>query len=678
MLPTSSQYVYTSSDSSNPQVSLQRSDQQSIQLVTHVPVAVMNDKFANLVSRVVPTDSSAPLFSNKNPLRLVADNGQYIPAEADGDPNIDRVVKILTDKNLIRSDGIVSFNYDNKNILCRIVHAPKRHTQSLPLTLPSQAIQPAPKRRGRRPGQKNKKPEDDDPDYVPDLPEELVLPFPIHRSSISSLASSPSIQDRKYDPEYDIASEYDTESTGSLTPPEFTCELCSRAFHNKAGLSRHKMLKHSGKPIAVGPKVDPIRRAQLRREKLKSALEKASPEDIVELAAPVVAQHVPLWDYLFLRSECANKPSNGGDLSVNLPVPPPEMPLLVAEYLGFVKRFRESFPRLSERIKSPAMKRPDDQDVDEECLSSFGPGPSSAKRKRYLHWKKKMDAELDGSDADQESAHPMPSVAHDSLCDLRDEKDDGVIEVKDYLQSLVLGVVIGRYKSRQPSVPGILPSRYVIEPPLNPEKVEQSPKEQSESLTSTSAKTDDKTKAGPKRAVVITGEQASPAQTIEESNFRIVDIDGDSAPASGTEPSQDNQPSEGAVVIDGNQIEGYGGPIPDELIANGTFLPLAETTGELSDYVYQATTGYVYHRSSGRLATSDEVSFGNPAEESSIIVLSEGQPSLQGQNIYVHKISDTMSSLVLPNGLEVRVEHGPEGVTPELCNYVLQQLNVTN
>lgn len=201
-----------------------------------------------------------------------------------------------------------------------------------------------------------------------------------------------SSSDRNYDPEYDVASEYDTESNGSLTPPEFTCELCSRTFHNKAGLSRHKMLKHSGKPIAVGPKVDPVRRAQLRRENLKSALEKASPEDIVELAAPVVAQQVPLWDYLFLRSECANKSSNGGNLSANLPVPPPEMPLVVAEYLGFVNQFRELFPKLTERIKCHAIKRPADQDVDENFLTNFGPGPSCAKRKRYLHWKKKMEA----------------------------------------------------------------------------------------------------------------------------------------------------------------------------------------------------------------------------------------------------------------------------------------------
>lgn len=188
MLPTSSQFIYTSSDSSNPQVVFQPTEQQSIQLVTHVPMAVVNDKFAHLASKVVPTDSSAPLFSNKNPLRLVADNGQYFAAETDGDPNVDRVVKILTDKNLIRSDGIVNFNYDNKNILCRIVHAPKQQALSLPRTLPPQSAQqfPVPKRRGRRPGQKNKKPDDDDPDYVPDLPEELVLPFPIHRSSVSS------------------------------------------------------------------------------------------------------------------------------------------------------------------------------------------------------------------------------------------------------------------------------------------------------------------------------------------------------------------------------------------------------------------------------------------------------------------------------------------------------------
>lgn len=113
---------------------------------------------------------------------------------------------------------------------------------------------------------------------------------------------------------------------------------------------------------------------------------------------------------------------------------------------------------------------------------------------------------------------------------------------------------MGRYKSRRPNIAGILPDRYLIEPPINLEKAHQLPKEQSESQASTTRKTDDIPKTGPKRAVVITGEQARPAQTIEEGNFQIVDIEGDPASASGNEPPQDNQPSDGTVVIAAEEV----------------------------------------------------------------------------------------------------------------------------
>ncbi|VUZ43701.1 unnamed protein product [Hymenolepis diminuta] len=633
MLPTSSQYVYVT-DTSNFQSTLQTSGQESVQIVTPV--------------EVIPIDPSAPILSNKNPLRLVANNGHYISLDDSGNPNVQRVVQILNAKNIAQKEGAVNLNYDNKNIVCNVFHANRNQFPQSANVSQSTSHSSAPRRRGRRPGRKNKTRDDDDPDYVPDLPEELLTPYPVQHSPSSGQMSVYS--DRNFDPEYDDTSEL--ESYSSSISNEFLCEICSRSFQNKAGLSRHKMLKHSGKKISVGPKVDPARRAQLRYDNLKSALEKASPEDIIELAAPYVAQHVSLWNYLLLRTEFANKSTGEINLS-QLPVPPPEMPLVVAEYLGFVDKFRENFPKISQRIKGVkrSTSRSDDAndqevEIDEKLLESFGPGPTSVKRKRYLAFKKKLESSMD--DVNQTVDDVDTEVG-----------ENGVIEVKDSLQSCVLGVIMGRYKTRQNFSPGLLPSRYAAaavddEYPeiVNlDETVQQKSqdKQQSQSMECNSTEKDEALKSAPKKAMIIAGVQPETVDMVQE-----VDRAENEEPQN-TAQQAGNQAND--TTVGGGHA--FDGPIPEELIANGTFIPLTQGDGGTTEYVYHFQNGYVYNRRTGRVATDDEVTiYQNPPAET----------------VYVQAITGTVSMLTMPDGTQVQVQHGPEGVTSEVFNMILQQL----
>lgn len=174
MLPTSSQYVYVT-DTSNFQSTLQTSGQESVQIVTPV--------------EVIPIDPSAPILSNKNPLRLVANNGHYISLDDSGNPNVQRVVQILNAKNIAQKEGAVNLNYDNKNIVCNVFHANRNQFPQSANVSQSTSQSSAPRRRGRRPGRKNKTRDDDDPDYVPDLPEELLTPYPVQHSPSSGQVS---------------------------------------------------------------------------------------------------------------------------------------------------------------------------------------------------------------------------------------------------------------------------------------------------------------------------------------------------------------------------------------------------------------------------------------------------------------------------------------------------------
>lgn len=331
---------------------------------------------------------------------------------------------------------------------------------------------------------------------------------------------------QNFDQDFDYASE--AESLTSYIENDFTCEICSRSFHGQAGLSRHKMLMHSGKKVSVGPKVDPARRAEIRYNNLKSALEKASPDDIIMLAAPYVAKHVSLWKYLFYRSEFANKSPEEEVNVARLPIPPPDMPTVVAEYLGFVGEFRENFPRVAKRIR--AIKRPhpaseggdannanSEIENDAKLIESFGPGPLSVKMQRYRAFRKDLESRL-GTANNQQA-----ELADDVNTNCGDGTELGVIEVKDSLQSCVLGVTMGCYKARRSFPPDLLPSRFennlaeeVVDlGDSHAQKRQSSEVQQSKSKIIAVDDLDEEVKSAPKKACIVAGVQPETVDMVE-------------------------------------------------------------------------------------------------------------------------------------------------------------------
>ncbi|BHF80461.1 hypothetical protein SprV_0702358900 [Sparganum proliferum] len=266
----------------------------------------------------------------------------------------------------------------------------------------------------RRPGyrkrRKRRGSEDDDPDFEPDLPEEEVLPFPIVRkkSSAGRVSKPPKhlVKDYKHLHLEDLGTRDETglsdegelddsdggysdyinaglsedTSDGAAKSRSYDCTVCEKSFSSRAGLARHKSLKHNPNGIKqAGPWSNPYFAAVRRRKKLKEALEKATNEDLIEFAAPRVAKAMSLWDYMLIRTEDGDPPL-------------PSVPKILVEFMSLVERVRSFLADQLEPIRttkrSPTPSSPTivaeegtDASGDEELLSGR-PAPASVKRRR--------------------------------------------------------------------------------------------------------------------------------------------------------------------------------------------------------------------------------------------------------------------------------------------------------
>lgn len=151
-------------------------------------------------------DPLAPVGSNKNPIRIIQQGNQFINTQDVPNDNLQQIIQVLGNPALIQGKGegqvLAIYNrHTNKRIVFRVTQGRRRHgagassearsghaasaaaalAQPAVATLPEAEPEPVRKRRGRRPGQKKKTPDEEDPDFEPDLPEEEVLPFPIVR-----------------------------------------------------------------------------------------------------------------------------------------------------------------------------------------------------------------------------------------------------------------------------------------------------------------------------------------------------------------------------------------------------------------------------------------------------------------------------------------------------------------
>ena len=145
------------------------------------------DEIRRLDSRVVPSNPAAPIGSSKNPVKIVQEGNNFISMQNISCESLTEIVSVVSNSEYMKHP-ILSL-YDptmNKRYLIRVVdgNRKQRRDQNLSTQEKSQASSQdgnPPRRRGRRPGRKNKTPEEEDPDFEPDLPEEEVLPFPILR-----------------------------------------------------------------------------------------------------------------------------------------------------------------------------------------------------------------------------------------------------------------------------------------------------------------------------------------------------------------------------------------------------------------------------------------------------------------------------------------------------------------
>ncbi|KAL7053409.1 hypothetical protein AAHC03_027159 [Spirometra sp. Aus1] len=298
-------------------------------------------------------------------------------------------------------DGRRSRNFND----VRSRHSFVAGRQTMPV---EEEVEGGKRRPGYRKRRKRRGSEDDDPDFEPDLPEEEVLPFPIVRkkSSAGRVSKPPKhlVKDYKHlhledlgtrdeaglsdEGELDDSdggySDYinaglsEDTSDGAAKSRSYDCTVCEKSFSSRAGLARHKSLKHNPNGIKqAGPWSNPYFAAVRRRKKLKEALEKATNEDLIEFAAPRVAKAMSLWDYMLIRTEDGDPPL-------------PSVPKILVEFMSLVERVRSFLADQLEPIRttkrSPTPSSPTEEGTDTASgdgeLLSGKPAPASVKRRR--------------------------------------------------------------------------------------------------------------------------------------------------------------------------------------------------------------------------------------------------------------------------------------------------------
>uniref|UniRef100_A0A5K3EZR3 C2H2-type domain-containing protein n=1 Tax=Mesocestoides corti TaxID=53468 RepID=A0A5K3EZR3_MESCO len=723
--------------------------------------AVDLDAVQKIQASMPAADPEAPVGSNKNPIRIIQQGSQFITTQDVSDSNLHQIVQVLANQALVdesKNGGKVLAIYNrltNKRIVFRVTHG-RRKRQGGELSEVRDHYSLAPpnggerkRRRGRRPGQKKKTPDEEDPDFEPDLPEEEVLPFPIVRKRapakstdnnlVTGRVSKPPkylikdykhlrLEDLKEDEDrgdrdaanvssgedsnvgysdYNAGSDLNSEGEENATMKPlsrgFDCQLCGKSFASRAGLSRHNMLKHNpdGKVKRVGPWSDPVLSAIRRRNRLSEALEKATPEDLIDLAGPKVANVLPLWDYLFLRSE---DPSPG--FAARTPVRPPKLSRLVFEYLTLVSTFREFIEKQLELVDKEPCDADLKQEQEAEEILAGQPAPASVKRRRYLQRlrRQKELAELNNGnvnrDNDSEATHPdkdltnppKKTVTHLRLSGSENmsvtetsragapqttgrDCDEAVIQVRCQTEASALSLPMGRYKPRLPFPDDRLPRRY--------RPVTSAPPTDNHS-------SDESRRAEPalKRAVITSVEHNDLIEAISENQ----PCDETDCEALVPEPSETEKVTESvkvsAIVGENSSLylhpEGLGYPVPDDWITSGSFLPVLMESGALSDLAVEAASGRIFHRPTGQLVsaapegvvaqppTDERVDSSQAPEE--VLVKSDPVAPVTSE-ISVSEVSPTTCLVTTPNGVQFQVLHGGEGITMETLQAILEMEN---
>ncbi|THD20119.1 Zinc finger protein [Fasciola hepatica] len=326
------------------------------------------EEVQKIQARMPAADPTAPIGSNKNPIRIIQQGNQYITTQDVSDEHLQQIIQVLTNQALISSSGsrpsAIYNRLTNRRIIFRVTRAKRRHddiaNSSLRVdrTKAAQAARAA--LRNRTPGKSNsrkrrkKGSDEDDPDFEPEVPEEEILPFPLaRRMSTSGRVSKPPkhlvkdyrhlrLEDLTVKPE---SSEEDEHSNGGYSDyikdglsgeedeynegsTKYPCPSCDKIYMSQSGLNKHLRTVHGVAPThSKSRPVNPYVASMRRRAKLKEAVAEATDDDLIEFVAPRLSKLISPWDHLLLRSEEGDPPL-------------PQVPRVVLDYLNLVERAR--------------------------------------------------------------------------------------------------------------------------------------------------------------------------------------------------------------------------------------------------------------------------------------------------------------------------------------------------
>ncbi|KAG5442199.1 hypothetical protein CSKR_100218 [Clonorchis sinensis] len=350
----------------NPLVMPQGSPQQDMDIE---PIDL--EEVQKIQARMPAADPSAPVGSNKNPIRIIQQGNQYITTQDVSDEHLQQIIQVLTNQALISSSSArpsaIYNRLTNRRIIFRVTKAKRRHDDNdtssggggsgtaSGVFGPDRSRAGISKSKQRNPAKggsrkrRKRGSDEEDPDFEPEVPEEEILPFPLaRRTSTSGRISKPPkhlvkdykhlrLEDLTSKPESDGEdyhsdggySDYINSGAGSSDEDKggpYPCSACTKIFNSRAGLTRHRTVAHGsnqGKPRTVNPYVAAMR----RRTKLREAVSQATDDELIEFAAPRLSKLLDPWDHLLLRSV------DGNPLS-------PQLPRVVLDYLSLVERAR--------------------------------------------------------------------------------------------------------------------------------------------------------------------------------------------------------------------------------------------------------------------------------------------------------------------------------------------------
>ncbi|KAA0200106.1 Zinc finger protein [Fasciolopsis buskii] len=306
------QYIHTSPNDaviySQPPVVLPQETSQNDMEIEPIDL----EEVQKIQARMPAADPTAPIGSNKNPIRIIQQGNQYITTQDVSDEHLQQIIQVLTNQALISSSGsrpsAIYNRLTNRRIIFRVTRAKRRHDDIVNSSLrvdrtkAAQAARAA--LRNRAPGKsssrkrRKKGSDEEDPDFEPEVPEEEILPFPLaRRMSTSGRVSKPPkhlVKDYKHLRLEDLtvkpeSSEEDDHSDGGYSDyindglsgeegeysegkggTKYPCPSCDKIYMSRSGLNKHLSSVHGIAPThSKSRPVNPYVASMRRRAKLK-------------------------------------------------------------------------------------------------------------------------------------------------------------------------------------------------------------------------------------------------------------------------------------------------------------------------------------------------------------------------------------------------------------------------